>query len=249
MQLIALPISLIPSLWCYFYLRNLKKEDKQYKENCWSMLKAGFISTFGVIALSMTFDIIGSLTGLKKLSPLIADAFKAIIVAGLAEELVKHYHVNKLIKENRETISLLETTAFAGIVGIGFEMIESVVYALGTNVIQILVRGITALHISYGLLMGYYIGKHILTGEKKYSLYAILIPLFMHGGYDFSLSDELMAVNDNFVFLPFIFTIGSLIVGIRLLKKLGKNRDNPEYIRPLMELGQKQPDNEENETL
>ncbi len=236
MEFVALPISFIPSLLVYFFLRNLKKDDVEYRQNCRKMLLSGMLSTLGVILLSGGLDILGSLAGIKSINPLIRQAFKDMIVAGLAEEIVKHLHVSRMIKASQERICWIETIAYAGIVGIGFELAEAVVYALGTNVIQILVRGITALHVSYGLLMGYYIGKEIMTGQKKYALLALILPTLIHGLYDFSLSEELLAINDNFVFLPFIFTIISIIVGIRLLKRVHKNRSNPEYTRPLVEI-------------
>ncbi len=236
MQFVALPISFIPSLWVYFFLCNLKKDDVQYRQNCRKMLLSGVLSTLGVILLSGSLDILGSLSGIKNISPLIRAAFKDLIVAGLAEEIIKHLHVSRLIKANNDRICWIETIAYSGIVGIGFELAEAVIYAFGTNIIQVLVRGITALHVSYGLLMGYYIGRQIMTGQKKYAFLALFVPALIHGLYDFSLSEELLAVNDNFVFLPFIFTIISLVVGIRLLKRVHKNRSNPEYNRPLVEI-------------
>ena len=236
-QIGALIISFIPAVLIYFWLRNLKKEDEDYKQTCRKMLLGGVGCTLLVVLLSMTLNIIWAVAGLSKLGPLIKEAFKDFILAALSEELMKYYVANRTIKKKR-SITLIDVIAFTAIVGIGFELAESIVYFFGTNVMQILVRGLTFMHICYGLLMGYYIGKSIKTGKKSYRVWAIFLPWILHGLYDYSLNDELLAINDNMVFLPFIMVIVTLFIGIRLLLFIRKARKNGLYTEPISESGE-----------
>lgn len=120
--------------------------------------------------------------------------------------------------------------------GIGFEMIESVVYLVESNPIQIIIRGLTALHAVYGMVMGYFLGKGLRTGSKASLACAFLVPFLLHGLYGFSLSEEITALNDNLVILPFIMIFVTLAMGLWIILKIRKIRreQDEEYLTPLL---------------
>ena len=138
-----------------------------------------------------------------------------------------------MIRKNRETVSRLDCMAFCAIVGIGFQVIETVVYLIESNVIQILVRGFTMGHPAYGMLMGCIIGKSLYEGKKSYRFKAIAVPLLLHGMYDFSLAGEFQAINDNLVFVPFILIFIELFILIRSLRLIKRERKGETYTKPL----------------
>ena len=113
-------------------------------------------------------------------------------------------------------------------------MIETVVYLFESNAIQILVRGFTMGHPSYGMLMGYYNGNALHTGNKTFRFCAFGLPFLLHGLYDFSLADEFQAINDNFVFVPFLVVIIELAVLIRFLFQIRKEKRGTEYTIALL---------------
>ena len=57
----------------------------------------------------------------------------------------------------------------------------------------------------------------------------------MHGLYDFSLSEEFIAVNDNLVFIPLLLALMDIILVIILIVFAKKARKQTVYTEPLPE--------------
>ena len=236
LTILCLIISFIPAILLYCYLRNLRRDDPEYHSNCRRLLIRGILCSIGVALLALAANIVWSLSGLGQNRPLLKAAFQAFILAALIEELVKYLTANKVIKKNSDRVSRLDCIAYTAIVGIGFQLIETVVYLLESNVGQILVRGFTMGHPSYGMLMGFFIGKALYTGRKSCRIAAFAWPFFLHGLYDFSLAEEFQALNDNLVFVPFIVIIIELAVLIRLLFLIKKERHGTKYTNPVAQV-------------
>ena len=230
---IAVLISFIPALVLYRYLRNLKK-DPQYAKDCRQLLFRGVLCSLAVAVLAFLFSLGWGAFGPEN-RPLLKEAFRTFIVAALAEELVKYLSADRTLKQNRGRASRIDCIAWFAIVGIGFQLIETVVYSIESNAGQLIVRGITLGHPAYGMIMGFFAGKYLYTGKKSSRFLAFFAPFFLHGLYDFSLSQELLAVNDNFVFLPFLLIAVELGVLIRMLVLIRKEtkKEESEYTVPL----------------
>ena len=231
-QIAALLVSYIPSILIYFFLRNIRKE-KEYRSTCRKLILRGMLTTTGVVLFSLVCSLLWASSGLSKVNRLLSEAFRTFILASLSEETMKYLSASKTVKKEKATVSWLDEICWFGIVGIGFNLFESFAYMFTTNVIEILVRGITGLHTAYALFMGYYMGKYQRTKERKYWVLGFFFPVFLHGLYDFSLSDDLLEINDNFVFLPFIVIAVSLYILIHMLLLVKKARTDPEYTKPL----------------
>ena len=233
--ILCLFVSFIPAVLLYLYLRNLRRDDSEYRLNCRHLLIRGILCSIAVALLALAVNIAWSMSGLGKGPPLLKAAFKAFIIAAFIEELIKYLASNKMIKKNIDTVSWLDCIAFTAIIGIGFQLIETVVYMLESNPIQILVRGFTMGHPAYGILMGFFIGKALRSGKKPYRLAAYVLPFILHGMYDFSLADAFQAINDNFVFIPFIIVFIELFILIRGILLIRKERYGTEYTEPLLQ--------------
>ena len=235
LAILSLIISFIPPLLLYRYLRNLRRRYPAYRSNCRSLLKNGVLCSIGVTVLALAVNILWSLIGWGRDTPLLKEAFRTFILAAFIEEFVKYKTAGRIIKKDHERVSWLDCIAYTAIVGIGFQLIETVVYLLESNVIQILVRGFTMGHPSYGMLMGYFTGKALYTGKRSCRVSAFVLPFLLHGLYDFSLAEEFQALNDNLVFVPFIIIFIELFVLIRILRLIRKERNEMKFTKALME--------------
>ena len=56
----------------------------------------------------------------------------------------------------------------------------------------------------------------------------------MHGLYDFSLSEEFVAVNDNLVIIPFVLAIMDIVLVILLIRFVKKRKTQETYTEPLV---------------
>jgi RsiW-degrading membrane proteinase PrsW (M82 family) len=233
--ILALLASFIPSLILFFWLMK-SNPDLDHQKRCRSALLGGVLACLPVVLASFIFNVVEAFLLGNTVPPIVKDLFHNFIVLAFAEELVKYFITRRTINKHPGTISWIDVMSYAAIVGIGFSLLESVVYAFSTNIIQIIVRGVTAGHGVYGLLMGYYLGKAFKTGDKSNYVYALLFPTLLHGSYDFSLSESLAAVSDLTVFIPFIIIAITLVVGIVLIVRIVKARKNNDqnYLAPLL---------------
>ena len=60
-----------------------------------------------------------------------------------------------------------------------------------------------------------------------------MIAWFIHGLYDFSLSEEFAAINDNLVFVALLLAILDIILVIVLIRFVRKVRRQERYTEPL----------------
>lgn len=229
----AFLISLIPALGLFFWLRRLK-EDEKYKSLCNKAFVKGLIAILPITLVSATFSIIESLLHLGAAGIVIKSLFHKFIVLALAEELVKGWSLFHFAKKNeiKET-TWLDIIVFMTIIGTAFGLAEDLLYAFGTNAMQMLVRGITSGHSCYGFLMGYYIGKRYYTGDKKWFIPALLVPWFFHGLYDFALTPELLEMNDLVAFVPVLIAIFELVVLIYIFFFTHKAKTNEKYTKTI----------------
>lgn len=127
-----------------------------------------------------------------------------LICVPLVEEGLK-YLVLMTTWKNEAFNFTFDGVVYAVIVSLGFATLENMLYVLNYMSLQVAVmRGILSvpLHCTCGIFMGYFYGmarSHKARGESSRSVIdrvlALLIPLLIHGIYDFALSIESDAVS------------------------------------------------------
>ena len=173
---LLLIVSLIPAILIFFYLRGLRKEDPLYRRTANELLVSGLLCCLGVSALALVLNLAWAFTGLGKTYPLLNAFFHDFILAAFVEEFVKYHAANRGVKKYEGALTKMDIVAFFGIVAIGFDIIESVVYLIESSPMQIIIRGLCIPHVSYGFIMGWFYGKMCKTGKKLYGVLGFLIP-------------------------------------------------------------------------
>lgn len=215
--LIALIVSLLPFTFIYLRLRNHVREDDAYKKLCDKTLVQGMLCVFTVLLFSGVSYLLLRLTGLHKINALLYEALYTFIVLALMEEIAKYLAFRRVLKKMDRPCSWLDAVVLMSIVGIGFGFLESIVYSLGASVPVILVRGICVPHAGYGFLVGYFYGKDLKNGTGFYKWIGLTLAWFMHGLYDFSLSEEFIAINENLVIVALLMALVEIVLVIMLL--------------------------------
>ena len=206
----------------------LPSDTLTYRKYCSSALLRGMLCALPVLALSGILFILNGVlraTLLGNAPVLLYKAIYTFIVLALAEEIVKFFAFKLFLKKKPFAYKPADMVAIMVIIGTGFGMLEAGIYAVDSSPILMFVRGITIGHVGYGFLTGLFYAKRMQTDKKLYGFLAVLIPWLIHGLYDFSLSPELIAVNDNFSFLGVslaLFDIVLLILMIRYFVKAKK---------------------------
>ncbi len=229
--IIACIASFIPSIGVFLWLR--KRGDEVYKKVCNMAFRQGVLCVLPITLFSGVSYVLIRLTGVQDTNPLLYQALYTFIVLALAEESAKFLAFKKVLKKSEYEYSWLDLVAFMTIVSIGFGVIESVLYAIGASVPVVLVRGICVPHAGYGFIIGYFYGRGLKRGNKADKIIGFLLALALHGMYDFSLSDEFVALHEYIMFVALFLAIADIVLVIILIVFANKVKNNPEYVEPI----------------
>lgn len=235
-SILAFLISIIPTVLIFLWLRNRKRDDQEYRKCANSAFLRGVVSVLPIIVVSLILHIALRLTRLQNYNILLYKAIYTVIVLALAEEFVKFFTFRGLIKKKNYEYTWVDVTAFMTIVGLAFGLAEDIPYAIGASPIVMIVRGFTMGHIGYGFIMGWFYGKRLYTGKRSYGAIAFILPWVLHGIYDFSLTPELLEVNDNFAFLGVMMAILEIVILVLMLRFFKRAGKKDIYNQPVQRL-------------
>lgn len=200
----------------YVYIR-----DKYEKEPLGLLLKAllaGALTTIPVILINSWLD------GYKVyFDGLQQVGYVAFVVAGFVEELCKFAALYLLIWSHREFNEKFDGIVYAVFISLGFALIENILYVFKYGETTGYLRAFTAVpaHALFGVTMGYFFSLAKFGGKNRSLnlLKAFLIPVLLHGIYDFIL----MSQHEMYllIFIPFISYIWW--AGFKKMKILSKN--------------------------
>ena len=236
MSILFFLLSIVPSVLIFIWLKNRQKDHILYRKKCTYSFVRGLISVLPIILLSAILYVLSRVLKavlLKNVNALAYQAIYTFIVLAFAEEIIKYLAFRFVLKKNPYAYSWADVTAFMVIIGTAFGLIEDVPYAIGASPIIMLVRGFTMGHIGYGFVMGWFYGKRLHTGKKRYGAIAILLPWLIHGLYDFSLSPELLEVNDNFAIIGVSLALLDVVLLILMLRFFIRAKKQERYTLPL----------------
>ena len=187
-NLIVFPLSIIPTILIYLWLRKKAMGDDVHRAEGKKALIYGFEAVLPVMALSAVFKVLEVVIFREDGIP--KSFYHAFFVLAFAEEAAKGYMLYRLLGKQDMENSRLDIVTYMVDIAIGFSILESALYAILTNVAQIIVRGLTFPHLGEGFIMGYFAAKGLKEGMRQWFIPAFLIPWILHGSYDFCLSPE-----------------------------------------------------------
>lgn len=237
-------LSIIPSVLIIVLLRRRKKDDDLYKKSCNSAILRGFIAVLPILLVSAILFVLNAvlkLTLFKSMSPLIYQLVYTFVVLAFAEEFVKYAAFKLLLKKRFNPYTWADVVAFMVIIGTMFGLAEDVPYAIGASPIIMLVRGFTMGHVGYGFIMGWFYGKSLYTGEKKYKIIAFILPLFIHGLYDFSLSEEFIKLGEYAPFVGVSLAVLDIVLIILMIRFFVRSKKIDRYNEAFVEAVQVEP--------
>ncbi len=220
--ILACIVSFVPCIGLYLWLRKNgggtgEEGRTEFKAICKKTLVQGILTLFPVVLLSGVSYVLLRLTGLQNTNPLLYQALYTFGVLALMEELAKYLTFRRVLKKTDSQYSWLDITILMTIVGIGFGLIESILYLFGASVPVVLVRGLCIPHAGYGFIVGYFYGKGIKNDNPGLKWIGFVIAWLLHGLYDFSLSEEFVAINENLVFVGVLLALLDIVLVIMLI--------------------------------
>lgn len=235
---ILLAASIIPPmflLWKVYQSDKIEKEPPKLLAAIFvlgmvSTIFAGILETLGSIILTAVLpqEMLSSPMGMR-----VYNLLFYFIVVGGAEELVKYLAMKIPSWRNRDFNYVFDGVVYGATAALGFAALENILYVMDTGLVTAGVRAWTAipLHCIAGIFMGHYYGiakaaERIGDRRAKNRLLrrSILIPMLIHGAYDFIATDESPILS----LLFFVYIIILDIFAIRSLQRYSKNDVNLE---------------------
>lgn len=157
--------------------------------------------------------------------------YSAFIVAGLTEEFMKRQVVLKTVYLNPVFDEKLDGIIYCAFSALGFATVENIMYVVFrfSDVESVgLYRAILSVpaHILFAVTMGYYLSLAKFSDDPEESRYylkrSLLIPVVLHGIYDFILMSQVEIL--MVLFIPFVIYLW--VVNIKKLNVYYKDSQN-----------------------
>ncbi len=200
MNLLIIALAPVLIILIYVYVR-----DKYEKEPIGLLIKALFAGALAVIPIMFVEDILSVYGG--RFTGYTSVAYIAFVVAAFTEELFKFIALYLVIWKNKEFNEKFDGIVYAVFVSLGFAAVENVMYVFQNGQGVGISRALTAVpgHALFGVAMGYYFGLAKLSQKNKTKnfLLALIVPIGLHGLYDFILMTEHQYL--LLAFIPFLY--------------------------------------------
>ncbi len=225
MLLLAVALAPILVIMIYIYMK-----DKYEREPIKFLLTNFGLGATASIVLTIIFGAIGKVfLPITDSLSVFQQFIQAFLVVALVEESSKYVIVRYVAQRNKEFDEPFDGIVYAVMVSMGFAALENILYVFQYGFSNGLLRAFTAVpaHATFGIIMGYFMGKAKFAKSKKdkirLNLTGLLMATLFHGAYDF------------FLFLDFIpgISIGafvSLVIGILLSRKaIQRHQENSRF--------------------
>jgi len=223
--------SLAPVFIILFYIYFRDKYDKEPLGLLVKAILAGILIVIPVIFIERL--LMNQMPFIGKVGE---AAYHAFVVAGFTEEIFKFLILYLLVWKSPSFNEQFDGIVYAVFVSLGFAGVENVLYVMDGGMQTAAIRALTAVpaHAIFGITMGYYLGiAHMYKELKgKYLSLALLVPIVLHGIYDFILMVEIDWL--LFLFIPYVIVL--YILGMRQMKVLS----NSSIFKPVEEEDQDQ---------
>lgn len=211
MTLLLSAIAPVFIIFFYIYLKD-KYEKEPKRLILYTFLLGAIVSVIITTILYLIFDLFLPLPDDFSVQQ---QFIKAFFVVALIEEFSKYVIIRYYAQPKAAFNEPFDGIVYAVMVSLGFALTENIMYVFQGGLEVALLRAFTAVpaHATFGILMGYFMGKAKFNGKRiGDNLIGLLLAILFHGAYDFFLFIE---------FIPGIW-IGafvSLIIGIILSVK------------------------------
>ncbi len=219
-------LSIIPSIILFAIVWKYDTVEKEPPALLWKLFFCGALTTISAVIIGLLGEGILNvfISDQSSLLYLFIDNF---ILTALVEEGGKYFVLKKITWKNREFNYTFDGVVYAVAVSLGFATLENILYVFENGVGTAITRAVFSVpgHVIDAVFMGYFYGlaryAEGVGEEKEVRMYlkeALLIPVVMHGFYDFCLSTDSMA----FMLLFFVYEIVITVITVKQFKKLSK---------------------------
>lgn len=218
---ILLVAAVVPGFFLMMKIYELDKIEKEPTKLLAALAGLGALSTVSALILEMLGMFILDVAVPYGTLYMFLENF---IVVACVEEAGKYFVLKKVTWKHPAFDYRFDAVVYAVATGLGFAILENIEYAFSYGIMTTLLRAITAIpgHTIFAIFMGHYYGiakqesnKGNEEAMKKNLILAFVVPVILHGVYDFTASG--MDVLSTLIFFAFVIVVD--IIAYRNVKK------------------------------
>ena len=220
-------ITILPSYLLGRYIYNMDRVEKEPRGLLIGLFLAGVAAVFLTLILS---DLSESLLPILKQE---GPDIKSLIIynflgVALIEEFCKWIFLVLCTWKNKHFNFLFDGIVYGVFVALGFATLENFLYVFNPEggISTAILRAVLSVpaHAFFGVFMGYYYGIARMNKNQKkgcliFIVLSLIVPVLLHGIFDFCLSGEHLI----YIAIYAIFIIILYVVSFRRIKRLSKN--------------------------
>ena len=215
-------IALLPAVVLVVYIYRKDRTDKEPPALLAKLLGYGALSCLPAIVVELILSAVIERLNVRNVC--LGYFLEAFVVAGLTEETCKFLFLRTTWRSPAFDYQF-DAIVYAVMVALGFAAFENVKYVYSYGFATGLVRAVTAVpgHAIFGVFMGYFYGYAKLSDywgrdedRKAYLALSVVVPVLLHGTYDFIATYEY----DGYAWIFVVFVVLLFAAAYRMIKKL-----------------------------
>lgn len=220
-----------------FLMYLIYREDRVEKEPAGLLVKLFVLGMLSCLPAAFIESVLISVLDIiMPEQTLLYIAVMNFLVVGMAEEGVKYVILKSQTWRHSAFDYRFDGIVYAAVVSLGFAFFENLFYVFGDESAFYIagMRAVTSIpgHCTFGIMMGFYYGQAKYAEKRgnqeecrKNLQLAYLIPLLLHGFYDFILSTD-------YEILFFVFILYVIWLDLRAYRRV---KDSAKYDTPLQD--------------
>lgn len=225
MHPVLIAAAVLPALVLMLYVYRLDRLEREPKQLLWMLILQGIFSTSVAAFLERMGG--GILKFIVAEDSLFFELAENFLVVGLVEEGCKYLFLKWRTWNNPNFNCRFDGIVYAVFVSLGFALWENLYYVVVFGLDGALVRAVTAIpgHASFGVFMGTWYGlaktfenRGAPDRASRCRKYAVLLPTFLHGTYDWIAARE----NGSLTLLFILFAGLTFLSAFITLNKVSK---------------------------
>lgn len=218
---LMLILAVLPGLYLAYRVYRMDKLEKEPMDLIAILFICGVLSIIPALIL----EIIGvRILDLFRYYPLPYALLLNFVVIACSEEGSKYFFLKSKTWNHKAFNYRFDGIVYAVSVGIGFAVFENIKYVMSYGLLTAIIRAFTAVpaHTIFAIFMGHYYGEAKrqermgnLDTSKSYLTRSLLVPILLHGFYDFTASS-----NSGILTLVFwVFLIALDVITIKRIRR------------------------------
>ena len=209
---ILIAAAVIPAVVLMIKVYQSDRLDRESPWLLWDLMKVGILSSLLALVLERILSfLLGMMVSAE--SP-IYNVILYFIVVACSEEGAKYAFLKKETWNSPEFNCQYDGVLYAVFVSLGFALWENISYVMTYGFSTAIVRAVTAIpgHACFGVFMGVFYGIAKKYDNRRrteisgiYRKLAVVVPVILHGAYDYIASKE--ASGTGWVFVLFVIVL------------------------------------------